>query len=104
MNDWGMNMNKYNIGDDLYTMCGLDVYKFKVTQIEVCKTRGTIDYSGYLYQRDHESGTFYLTDDEPIHTPELVCRKTIDEIIESINASHPIFNITIKKSGEHLLP
>jgi hypothetical protein len=99
-----MNTNKFNIGDDVYTLCGLDIYKFKITQIELCKTRGTVDISGYLYQRDHKDGTLYLTDDEPIHTPESVCRKTIDELIDAVNKSHPIFNISLKETAKELLP
>jgi len=101
-----MSINKFNIGDDAYIFADMHIMKFKINHIAVCKQRNIIEYGGYLYSRCLDGNGWYLTDDEPVHTPEACCFSSIDEVIAYTNLYHPFFHISLKdgEATKSLLP
>lgn len=79
-----MNMNKFNIGDDAFVFWAMNIIKFKVSEIKICKDRDTIDICG-------------LTEaNESIMAPEFICRHTVQELVDAFNNQPGQFFITLR--------
>lgn len=77
-------MNRFNIGDDAYVFCGMQIVKFKIAGINVCKETGVINIDGRT------------TADEPIIAPQSVCRNSPEDLVDEFNERPGQFFITLR--------